>query len=127
WINALKLLEDNTGGVEKFNEGQLVEWINITIVLARTMYRQGREGSGVSHKFNSVCYTASKMNENEEEEWKKERFQAAVKYYKQIIDKIPQGASETKIKIRTELAQALFTSGNFDEAVQIYEEAFNVK
>ncbi|CAF3992796.1 unnamed protein product, partial [Adineta steineri] len=84
-----------------------------------------REGSGVSHKFNSVCYTASKMSESEEEEWKKERFQAAVKYYKQVIDKIPQDASETKIKIRTELAQALFTSGNFDEAVQIYEEAFN--
>ncbi|CAF0748618.1 unnamed protein product [Adineta steineri] len=125
WINALKLLEDNAGGVDKFNEGQLVEWINISIVLARIMYRQGREGSGVSHKFNSVCYTASKMSESEEEEWKKERFQAAVKYYKQVIDKIPQGASETKIKIRTELAQALFTSGNFDEAVQIYEEAFN--
>jgi len=87
----------------------------------------GRDGSGVSHKYNSVCYATSKMSESEEAEWKKEQFQMAIKYFKAAIDKIPENNLETKRKIRTELAQVLFDAENFDEAVEIYEDAFNVR
>jgi tetratricopeptide (TPR) repeat protein len=86
----------------------------------------GREGSGVSHKYNSVSYTSSQMSESEEAEWKTERFQMAIKHYKGIIEKISDIDSDKKDIIRTELAQALFDTENFDEAVQIYEDAFNV-
>ncbi len=48
----------------------------------------GRDGSGVSHKYNSVCYTSLKMSESEETEWKKQRFQMAIKHFKGAIDKI---------------------------------------
>jgi tetratricopeptide (TPR) repeat protein len=41
WINALKILEDNDGGVDKLNEGKLIDWINISIGVARVMHRQG--------------------------------------------------------------------------------------
>jgi len=93
--------------------------INFSVLL-------GRDGSGVSHKYNSVCYTTSKMSESEEAEWKKERFQMAIKYFKGAIDKISENDLETKRKIRTELAQVLFDAENFYEAVEIYEDAFNV-
>ncbi len=67
------------------------------------------------------------MNKNEEEEWKKERLQTALKHYKDVIDKIPENHLDTKRKIRTELAQVLFDVEDFDEAVKIYEDAFNVR
>jgi tetratricopeptide (TPR) repeat protein len=67
------------------------------------------------------------MSENEEAEWKKEKFQIAIKHFKGAIDKIPENNLETKRKIRTELAQVLFDAENFDEAVKIYEDAFNVR
>jgi tetratricopeptide (TPR) repeat protein len=41
WINALQLLEDNAGGADKLNIGQLIAWINISIGAARIMHRQG--------------------------------------------------------------------------------------
>ncbi len=68
------------------------------------------------------------MNDNEEEEeWKTERLQMAIKYYKGAIEKIPESELETKRNIRTELAQVLFNAKNYDEAVKIYEDAFNVR
>ena len=51
----------------------------------------------------------------------------AIKYFKGAIDKIPQNDLETKRKIRIQLAQVLFDAENYDEAVQIYEDAFNVR
>jgi len=80
----------------------------------------GRDGPG-------VCYTTSTMSESEETEWKKERFQMAIKHYNGIIKKISDTGSDIKNTIRTELAQVLFDNENFDEAIQIYEDAFNVK
>jgi tetratricopeptide (TPR) repeat protein len=66
------------------------------------------------------------MNQSEEEEWKKEQLQTAIEYYKRVIDKIPANLLETKRKINVELAEVLFHTKKFDEAVQIYEDAFNV-
>ncbi len=86
----------------------------------------GQDGSGVSHKYNRTTFSASEMSESEEAEWKKERFQMAIKHYKGIIEKISESGVELKRTIRTELAQVLFDVRNFDEAIQIYEDAFNV-
>ncbi len=80
----------------------------------------------MSYKYNRVTYTAPKLSESEEAEWKNERFQMAIKHYKGIIAKSSESGVEIKNTIRTELAQVLFDVGNFDEAVQIYEDAFNV-
>ncbi len=80
----------------------------------------------MSHKYNRVTYSASKLSESEEAEWKNERFQTAIKHYKGIIQKNSESNMEIKNSIRTELAQVLFDVENFDEAVQIYEDAFNV-
>ena len=91
------------------------------------MFLLGKEGSGVSHQHNKVYYTAAKFNEIEEEQWKNEQLQIAIKYYKQVIDKIPATQLETKRKIQINLAQVLFDAKIFDEAVQIYEDAFNVR
>jgi tetratricopeptide (TPR) repeat protein len=142
WTNALKMLADHPGGIDQLNEMKLIDWINISIGTARIMHRQGkikiisfdkffsfilgRDGSGVSYQYDRVCYTSSKMNESEEAEWKKEQFQTAIKHYKAALDKIPENNLNAKSRIRIELADALFDVEDFDEAVKIYEDAFNL-
>lgn len=66
------------------------------------------------------------MNENEETDWKNERFQSSIKHYKRALDKLPQDNLDLKRRIRTELALVLFDTGNFDEAATVYEDVFNV-
>ena len=66
------------------------------------------------------------MNENEETDWKKERFQSAIKHYKHVLEKLPQDNLDLKRRVRTELALVLFDTGNFDEAATVYEDVFNV-
>jgi tetratricopeptide (TPR) repeat protein len=80
----------------------------------------------VSHKYNKDTYTASKLSDSEEAEWKQERFQTAIKYYRAVLEKLPESGADIKRTIRTELAQVLFDADNIDEAVQMYEDAFNV-
>ncbi len=41
WTNALKLLEDNTGSVANLKEGRLIDWMNISLRIARVLHRQG--------------------------------------------------------------------------------------
>ncbi len=41
WTNALKLLEDNAGGVNNLKEGKLLDWMNISLRTARVSHRQG--------------------------------------------------------------------------------------
>jgi tetratricopeptide (TPR) repeat protein len=67
------------------------------------------------------------LSESEEEQWKQERFQTAIKHYKQVLDKLSSAESETKRKIQISLAEALFDGKEFDEAVILYENAFNVR
>ena len=86
----------------------------------------GRDGSGVSHKYNSDEYTTSKLSESDETDWKNERFQTAIKHYKRVIDKLPQDNLDLKRRVRTELGLVLFDTGNFDEAATVYEDVFNV-
>ncbi|UJR32415.1 hypothetical protein I4U23_019877 [Adineta vaga] len=125
WKDALQVLESNDEGIDKLQGEQLIDWINISIGTARIMYRQGCDGSGVSHKYNQVCYSSSKMSEEEESKWKTERIQGAIEHYRKALNKILENQLEIKTKIYTQLAQALFTSGDFDGATTIYEDAFN--
>jgi tetratricopeptide (TPR) repeat protein len=41
WTNALKLLEDNNGGVDNLEEEKLLDWMNISLGTARVLHRQG--------------------------------------------------------------------------------------
>jgi tetratricopeptide (TPR) repeat protein len=66
------------------------------------------------------------MNDSEKAEWKKKQFEMAIKHYRAVIEKIPENNLESKREVRIALAQVLFDVENFDEAVKIYEDAFNV-
>jgi tetratricopeptide (TPR) repeat protein len=67
------------------------------------------------------------LSQNEEEQWKKEKLDTAIKHYKHVLDKLPSIQLETKRKIQINLAQVLFDAQSFDEAVILYEIAFNVR
>lgn len=143
WAKALSLLENDQGNVEHLTEEKFVDWINISLEKARVMHRQGkkkkthsidllpsessgRDGSGVSHKYNSDHYSVSNMNDNEEIDWKNQRFQSAIKHYQRVLEKLPQDNLDLKRRVRTELALVLFDSQHFDEAATAYEDVFNV-
>jgi tetratricopeptide (TPR) repeat protein len=41
WSNALKSLEDNPGGIDQLNEQKFLDWIDISLAIARTTHCQG--------------------------------------------------------------------------------------
>jgi tetratricopeptide (TPR) repeat protein len=41
WNNALKNLEDSPGGIDGLNEQRFIDWINISLEVARITHRQG--------------------------------------------------------------------------------------
>lgn len=148
WTNGLKVLEGSAESVDELSEWKRVHWMKISLKAARVLCRQGKtnkidhhfilkkktllfllsglDGSGVSHKYNGDCYSAPKFPKNEEKTWKNERFQMAIKFYQTVIEKILIDDIERKRELRIELAHALFNAENYDEAVKIYEDAFNV-
>lgn len=41
WENSVKILESKTGGVDQLDDQEIIDWINISIQLARSLHRQG--------------------------------------------------------------------------------------
>ncbi|CAF0938764.1 unnamed protein product [Rotaria sordida] len=125
WEDGLKLLETSVERVDELGEEKIIDWINISLQTAQVVHRLGTDGPGVSHKYQHVCYTPSKMTEAEEAEWKIEQFQKAVRHFKGVLERIPAGNMEIKRKIRLQLARALYDLKQFDEAMKIYEDGFS--
>ena len=66
------------------------------------------------------------MSDEETAKWKDEQYQRAIKHFRGALEKIPSESTDIKRKIQLELAEVLFDSKNFDEAVKIYEDGFCV-
>ena len=66
------------------------------------------------------------MTDEEEAKWKDEQYQRAIKHFRGALEKIPPENTDTMRNIQLELAEVLFDSKNFDEAVKIYEGGFSV-
>jgi tetratricopeptide (TPR) repeat protein len=41
WENSLKILENKTSGIDQLNNQEIVDWINISLQLARSLFQQG--------------------------------------------------------------------------------------
>ena len=129
WINALKSLEDVAGSVNNLREAKMIDWMNISLQVARVSHRQGKIYRQVKldNLFRSIIGAeGSGLSNSEEAEWKQQRFQTAIKHYRAVLEKLPESGSDIKKTIRTELTQVLFDADNIDEAVQMYEDAFKV-
>ncbi|CAF4171322.1 unnamed protein product [Rotaria magnacalcarata] len=126
WEDGLKFLESTVERVHELDDHKLIDWINISLQTARLAYRQGIDGPGVSHKQNQVCYTVLKMTDTEQEEWKTEQFQRAIKHFNGALENIPANNKEIKQNIQLSLARVLFALKRYDEAVKIYEDGFSV-
>eukprot|EP01102_Stenamoeba_stenopodia_P006346 TRINITY_DN1742_c0_g1_i1.p1 TRINITY_DN1742_c0_g1~~TRINITY_DN1742_c0_g1_i1.p1 ORF type:complete len:565 (-),score=142.72 TRINITY_DN1742_c0_g1_i1:68-1762(-) len=102
-------------------------YISLNLKIAQMSHRQGKEGSGVVYKKKSVCYGPKKTASDEEEEaWKKERFERAVKAYRAAIDALgdDEEDAEYREEFQTQLASCYFDMKDFDSAIKLYEDAF---
>ncbi|UJR11961.1 hypothetical protein I4U23_016139 [Adineta vaga] len=122
WENSLENLENKIDGM---NDEELVYWLNLSIKIARSLFQQDKDGPGFSRTYRNVCFIPTKMNENEKQEWIKNQFEKSLKYYRQVLEKLPEHLSQTKMKIQTEFASVLSQQEHFDEAIEIYEEGFH--
>jgi len=115
--------DDNNDRFEQLRR----QFIGLNLKLAKLAHRQGKEGSGVTHKKNSVCYGPKKtQTEEEEEAWKMERLNTAAKAYRDAIDSTNDDEAEPRETFRTQLAAVYFDMKDFDSAVKIYDDAFAV-
>lgn len=129
YFEGVALVEQKRAADGRFPDDVVGSFINLNLKAAKLAHRQGREGSGVIYKKNSVCYGPTKTKSDEEEEtWKKERFERAVKAYKAAIDSLGTDAEDAEYKeeFRTQLAACYFDMKDFKSAIQLYDDAFAV-
>lgn len=129
YLEGVALVEQKRAADGRFPDEIVGAFINLNLKIAKLAHRQGKEGSGVIYKKNSVSYGPTKTKSDEEEEaWKKERFERGVKAYKAAIDSLgnDEEDAEYKEQFRTQLAACYFDMKDFKSAIQLYDDAFAV-
>ncbi|CAF4032607.1 unnamed protein product [Rotaria sordida] len=129
WEDGLKLLETSVERVDELGEEKIIDWINISLQTAQVVHRLGTDGPGVSHKYQHVCYTPSKMTEAEEAEWKIEQFQKANDGDPQWLYKAAEclWQQEKKEQAYTRLQQLIGTDPTFADAYGMLATYFTEK